>query len=301
MGKYDKTIKENLQPLLKSLASRIGLNIERGKIEIVKDKLQYTIEREPDFLFKVCHEDPSEDYIAQFDFQSLNDLTMPDRMLFYRNMIKLVLKLPVRQVVFYLGNDPLEMSDTLIEPDLYFKYPLYDIRIFSSNSFLQSNVPQEVLLAILGNFEGETPDKMMEKILNRLQELVKRKKDFQKFAFHLHVLSGLRKLQGIFQQKIKVMPLIYDIDIENDPIYLDGIQKGEKRGLEKGLEKGELKKATLTIEKMLIDGHLSIKRISDFVEETEAFVINIQQRLIQEGRILSNPQNGKSTRKKNDL
>ena len=52
MGKYDKLIKENLAYIIAPLALRIGIDLERGRIEIVKDKLQYTIEREPDFLFK---------------------------------------------------------------------------------------------------------------------------------------------------------------------------------------------------------------------------------------------------------
>jgi hypothetical protein len=298
MGKYDKTIKENLAPLLQSLAQRVGINLE-GRIEIVKDKLQYTIEREPDFLFRVCHEDTSKDFISQFDFQALNDLTMPDRMLFYRNIIKLVLKLPVRQVVFYLGNEPLIMNDCIDEPGLHFKYPLFDIRVFKAESFLQSDIPQEVLLAILGDFEGETPETMMEKILLRLQKLVKRKQDFQKFTFHLHVLAGLRKLQRIFQQKIKTMPLIYDIDIENDPIYLDGIEKGIEKGIELGEEKGELKKATLLIEKMLISDKLSIKRIADFVEESEAFVMSIQKQLIEEGKIIVSLKKKKTKPNKN--
>lgn len=285
MGKYDKLIKENLAYLIAPLALRIGIDLERGRIEIVKDKLQYTIEREPDFLFKICHDNPLEDYITQFDFQVPNDELMPDRMLFYRNLTKLIFKLPIRQVVFYLANEPMKMVNYLREHKLYFEYELYDIRIFTANSFLESDIPQEVLLAILGDFEGENPEQIMEKILLRLKSIVKKKKDFQKLTFQLHVLSGLRKLQRIFQQKIKTMPLTFDIDMEIDPIYLDGVKKGE------------IKKAALLVENLLLESKLSIKRIAEFVDETETFVLSIKNRLIQEGKFSVTPKNKKATHK----
>ena len=278
MGKYDKLIKENLSHVIGSLSNRMGINLERGHIELIKDKLQFTIEREPDFLFKVCHDNPLEDYITQFDFQMPNDMDMPDRMLFYRNLTKFVYKLPIRQIVFYIGYGPLIMPNFIKEPKLYFEYELYDIRIFKANSFLESSIPQEVLLAILGDFEGQTPEEMMEKILFRLKSLVKRKKDLQKFAFHLRILCGLRKLRKIYQQKIKAMPLIFDIEIETDPFYLDGVEVGEKNG--------EKRKATLMVEKLLLQRKRSVKYIANFVEETEAFVQSIQHRLIQEGRLV---------------
>ncbi len=277
MGKYDKLIKENLRYLVPSLARRMGIDLVRGRLETIKDKLQYTVEREPDFLFKVCHNDPSEDYIAQFDFQSGNDNNMPERMLFYRCLGKFVYQLPIRQIVFYIGNDPMTMVNSIDEPKLYYEYELYDIRIFSANWFLESDIPQEVLLAILGDFEGETPEIMMEKVILRLKKVSKRKKDFQKFIYQLHVLSDLRKLRPLFNKKIKTMPVLFDVDFSDDELYLDGIEVGEK--------KGEKKKATLLIEKLLLSRNASLQYIADFVEETEAFVLSIKRRLIQEGKL----------------
>jgi hypothetical protein len=275
MGKYDKLIKENLASIIAPLSRRMGIDLERGRIEIIKDKLQFTIEREPDFLFKVCHDDPSEDYVAQFDFQVPNDMEMPDRMLFYRNLVKLVLKLPIRQLVFYMADGPLLMVNYLREPKLYFEYELYDWRTFTANSFLESDIPQEVILAILGNFEGEAPEIMMEKIILRLKTVVKRKKDFEKFSFHLHVLSSLRKLQRIYQQKIRTMPISFDIDFEIDPFYIEGVEKGEKNT------------KTLMVQKLLLERRRTVKYIAELVEVAEAFVLSIQKTLIQEGKLLN--------------
>ncbi len=62
------------------------------------------------------------------------------------------------------------MENFIQEPNLFFKFELYDIREFSSSSFLESDIPEEVLLAILGNFEGETAEVIMDKVLLRLQK-----------------------------------------------------------------------------------------------------------------------------------
>ena len=273
MGKYDKLIKENLKYLVPSLARRMGIDLGRGRIETIKDKLQFTVEREPDCLFKVCHDNPSEDYVTQFDFQAGNDDNMPERMLFYRTLAKFVYKLPIRQLVFYIENDPMTMVNFIREPKLYFEYELYDIRIFTANSFLESDIPQEVLLAILGDFEGETPENMMEKVILRLKKVSKRKKDFQKFAFQLHVLSGLRKLHPIFNKKIKTMPVLFDIDFKDDQLYLDGREEGVKETI------------IFMIENLLIQNENSIKSIAKISDQTEAFVLSIKYRLIQEGKL----------------
>ena len=105
----------------------------------------------------------------------------------------------------------------------------------------------------------------------------------------MHVLSGLRKLQRIFQQKIKTMPLTFDIDMQIDPIYLDGVKDGVK--------KGEVKKAALLVENLLLESKLSIKRIAEFVDETETFVLSIKNRLIQDGKLSVTPKSKKTTQK----
>ena len=51
MGKYDKLIKESLSYLIKPFAKRVGIDLKNKRLEMIKDKLQQTLEREPDFLF----------------------------------------------------------------------------------------------------------------------------------------------------------------------------------------------------------------------------------------------------------
>ncbi len=275
MGKYDKLIKENLSYLVKSFAERMGIGLQNERLELIKDKLQQTVEREPDFLFIVRHSDPKKDYVSHFDFQVQNDMTMPERMLFYRCLIKYTHNKPVRQIVFYLGNEPLEMVNFLDEPNTTHKFELYDIRIFTANSFLESDIPQEILLAILGNFEGESSEIIMEKILLRLQKLVKRKKDFQKFAFQLHVLSGLRKLHKIYQLKIRNMPLHFDLDIENDPFYLEG----EEKGIEKGRDETKTKMDYNFVRNLLSQTDHSDEKIASLANVPLTFIEEVKKSL----------------------
>ncbi len=43
------------------------------------------------------------------------------------------------------------------------------------------------------------------------------------------------------------------------------------------------------IEKLLLESNWTVAYIAEFVEETEAFVLSIQKRLIQEGKLLNQP------------
>ena len=50
MGKFDKIIKENLSKMILPLAQLIGMDIAKGKIDMIKDKLQHTIDRRIDIV-----------------------------------------------------------------------------------------------------------------------------------------------------------------------------------------------------------------------------------------------------------
>jgi hypothetical protein len=68
------------------------------------------------------------------------------------------------------------------------------------------------------------------------------------------------------------MSLVIDIDIQNDPFYLDGIEEGKIR----------------LIENILISKTLPIKAIVLSTGITEEYILSIRKRLINEGRLKSN-------------
>ncbi len=73
---YDKIFKENIEELILPLAKKVlSLNLEN--LEELKDDLQTTIERKPDFLKKVVSNDKKQsDYILHIEFQTVDEPKM---------------------------------------------------------------------------------------------------------------------------------------------------------------------------------------------------------------------------------
>lgn len=77
---YDKIFRENMEELVVPLATKL-LNLSIPALEEIPDDLQVTVERKPDFLKKVIHTDPGENFILHFEFQTADDPGMAERML----------------------------------------------------------------------------------------------------------------------------------------------------------------------------------------------------------------------------
>jgi predicted transposase YdaD len=101
----------------------------------------------------------------------------------------------------------------------------------------------------------------------------------------LCVLTELRKLRPLFNKKVKTMPVLFDIDFKNDPFYLEGRVEGHEEGRVEGHEEGVKETIIFMIENLLIQNENSIKSIAKISDQTEAFVLSIKRRLIQEGKL----------------
>jgi hypothetical protein len=91
----------------------------------------------------------------------------------------------------------------------------------------------------------------------------------------------IRNLQRIYQQKIRAMPLVFNLDIEKDPIFIDGRETGVEQGIEQGIDI----KSMTTVEKCLLSRELSVERIADLVDVSIGYVLKIQERLKKEGKL----------------
>ncbi|MCU0355554.1 MAG: Rpn family recombination-promoting nuclease/putative transposase, partial [Cytophagales bacterium] len=121
---YDKIFKENLKKAFDELIPQLtGLRMEN--YEDLNPDFQRTIEQKTDYLFRVTNRD--ETYALQVEFQAKNDPDMLRRMLLYRSLIYHRENLTVRQVVFYVGKDALDMKNNLRQPSLSFNYRLIDM------------------------------------------------------------------------------------------------------------------------------------------------------------------------------
>jgi hypothetical protein len=189
---YDKIFKENIEEIILPLAEKL-LNIHPEKLEEIPDDLQRTIERKPDFLKKVLHKDPSKDYILQIEFQLEDDTEMVYRMSEYFTMLLRKYKLPVKQYVFFINTKPPIMPTHLQLEDLQFKFYLQNLQDIDYQLFIQSDKPEEVILAILANFGNVKSVDIIKIVLQRLQTLPTDTLRREKCVRQLEILSKLRK------------------------------------------------------------------------------------------------------------
>ena len=79
---YDRIFKENIEPMIPFIARRL-FGVEMiTESEDLKDKLQYTLEKEADYLQRIIHPNPTDDYILHVECQVKDDKEMLSRMLF---------------------------------------------------------------------------------------------------------------------------------------------------------------------------------------------------------------------------
>ena len=283
MADFDKILKENIEAVFLPLVEKmLGLSIKET-FEL-KDNLQITIKRETDFLKRVIDQDGKE-WILHLEFQTTNDPKMIYRMAEYRAILQRKYEIPVRQVVIYLGSEKPKMRTQLSEEEQITGFELKDIKNVSLQSTLDSDIPEEIILSILTDYEKSDAEKVIDQIIYKLQRSSKSESELSKSVQQLIVLSRLRKLEVKIKQKINDMPITYDI--KTDGLYNEGIregiqkgiQKGREEGLQKGIQKGREKNRFQIISKALSQSVLTIEQIAEIAEVSIDYVLSIQSEL----------------------
>ncbi len=154
----------------------------------------------------------------------------------------------------------MRMTTRLQMPAFEYSYELIDLQQISYQTFINSHIPEEVLLAILCNFEQTGPEKVIEEIFTKLRTLQESDLKFGRSIKQLSILSLLRDLQPLIIKRIQNMALT-NIDITKDYFY----QQGEKR------------KAEQIAAKLIKEG-LSNEVISRATELPESEIENLRQR-----------------------
>lgn len=229
------------------------------------DRIQYTKERKPDVLKKVT-DNQGDTFVLQIEFQVANEPTMVYRMLEYYAMLSRKYELPVHQYAIYLGKSKLRMATELQSINLSFRYSLLEIKAIDYNLFLKSNKPEEIVLAILANFDKEMPENALKKIIQRLDETTNGEFSFKKYFNQLRVLAQLRKLESKLKDIVMDSIAKY-IDEKRDVAYLIGQDKAR--------EQEQAKFVTNLLEKL----SLTVEQIADIAGVPVEFVINIKQKL----------------------
>lgn len=258
------------------------------------EKLHYTLEQEGDRFFLVDTGREEEKFIANIEWQVKNDSDMAERMLLYHAMRYKTDKIPIKGFVVYVGNEPLRMRDCIAHFQLQYGFELIDLRGFETSFFLQSNEPEEVIMALLTGFDsGEAKRELVKKILDKLHQLLDQQpRELQRRIRQMEVLGKLRDVQNIIIEEVENMATLYELyDIKTDIRYLQGVEegilqgekrgekKGEKRGIKKGLETGVIIGQTAIIEHMLLNHDFPASQIASLLGVSESMVALVQQRL----------------------
>jgi hypothetical protein len=99
-------------------------------------------------------------------------------------------------------------------------------------------VPEEVLLAVLGDYQPSEASTVLKAIIVKLSELVPRSLRLKRYIKQLEILSNLRNLQELTIKISEKMALVYDL--KTDVRYRQGIEQGIQLMIEKMLRKGKL-------------------------------------------------------------
>ncbi|MEO5359727.1 MAG: hypothetical protein H7843_04695 [Nitrospirota bacterium] len=237
--RYDKILKEILKDTVDTLITKvIGLKIVKSTA--IETKLQITNEREADFILQVELEDGSIS-LLHIELQTTNYSQMVYRELRYWLYLREVHGIYPMQYVFYIGNEPLTMEDSLSTETTSHRYKLIDMRDVDCEKFLYSDKPEEVIISILCNYQKKGVKIFIREILSRLEELVPEETLRGKYIRQVEVLSQLRDLQGEVCKEAEEMALVYDLerDIRFRQGRERGILEGEQRGLLKGEQRGQ--------------------------------------------------------------
>ena len=236
---FDRVIKENFrEPSIAFLKYLFGIDV--ADTQILPSKLQRTIpEREADMLVKVTTTE-GRVFIAHVEWQTVGDPDMRGRMLLYHALVFEIYKIEVLGFAIYLGNQKAGMLTHLIHGNLSYSFELIDPRQLDPYVFLQSKLPEEIILAILaGSINNDRRD-IIRKIISKLARLLKGdEQELKRRIQQLEILSLLRDEQKLVNEEEQRMALT--IDFTKDIRYQQGIEVGVEEGMEKGIKKKSYK------------------------------------------------------------
>lgn len=256
-NQYDKIVRENLEDIfIPFIISKLGFKVTVE--EILPDKLHTTEEREMDLLLKL-KDDEGNIILLHVEFQSKPDYEMIWRMVEYHGFITRKYKLPVKHFLIDLDSGNANIATQLDDKYNFKGFEIIKLLDIDYSKMITSQVPAEVILAILGNFEGKKPEAIIKAIAKRLNEVSKSDAELKKYIAQLNVLSRLRNYQDLITHTIsKNMPIIFDI--ENDSLVKEGVSRAKRKA----------------IEKMLLLTTLSVYEIAIIQDVEETFVYEIK-------------------------
>ncbi len=265
---YDRIFRENASSIFIPLIE-LELGIDIVKYEPLELKLTKTMEREVDCLYKI-YDHQGESSLLHLEFQTRNNPEMLARIQEYHGIIYRRYQMPIRHIVVYLGKRKSTMKSTLASNLVFTGFDMINITEIDSRQLISSQIPEVVVMALLGNFEIDDLEEVLTEILNKLKKLTDSQEKLKKYINQLVILARIRNLENIISQKLAIMPIHYNV--EKDGLYLQGMEKGMEKGIDIGVAKSAWKmfKAGNSIEIIADTLDLTIRQVKAFIKEWEA-------------------------------
>ena len=268
---FDRIFKENAPSIFMPIIER-KFCIDIASYEILSSELPRTIGRSVDFFCKITGKDGKEE-LLHIEFQTADDYEMLERVGEYHGIMFRKHRLPIRHIVIFLGKGKSRMRTELREEEVYRGFELINTNDLNTNELLSSQVPEVIILAILGDYEKEQVEPVLRLILRGLKAASRSDAELRKYVQQLLLLSKLRKLSEIADKIIQEMLITYDYT--EDIYYKRGVEAAQKQ-IEQEREKAKQEKIAI-IQSLLSIGSLSIAQIAEVVNVTEEFVENISK------------------------
>jgi len=222
-------------------------------------KLPKLFEREADLVVEY------EGEIYHLELQSTDDSKMGLRTLYYHLLIlDNYGKIP-HQAVVYVGEKSLRKMSSIVKTNsLRFEYRLIDLNKVDCSLLLTSNEPSDWILSILCKMEKE--DKTLKELLRKFLTLPRSKRD-KYINLLLHIARLRPKRLNILHREVEKMPIT--IDIEKDPLFLKGVEKGLEKAKKEDVINlyKELKLPPEQIAKIL---KVSVDKVRKWIKEFES-------------------------------
>jgi predicted transposase YdaD len=224
MHEYDVVLKVLLQRSFRSITGKEvirWLPTELPKVQNLRiDLLGETAEGE----------------LIQIEVQSTNDPAIAFRMLDYLVLVTRAHGRVPKQILLYVGRDPLRMPAQFEWADGVARFALLDIRELNGDALIASPELSDNVLGILAQLNNSRD------ALRRILEKVaaSRREEAEYYYRALLILAGLRGLETVVQEEAQHMSLEIDIS-ENKvlgPAYRRAVEEGREKGRQEGLQKG---------------------------------------------------------------
>lgn len=225
----------------------------KSDMEIIDKEFTRIESRDADLLFK------NGDEVVHIEIQNDNHKQMHLRMhRYYSDILFEYEEYKVSQYLLYIGKYSCSMISKIKRDKIDYSYDIIDFKDLPCESFLNSNDPSAIALAILCDFEGKDKQVVVNTILKKLRDL----NDERGYSNYLRIVNIYSTNRGL-EREVKKGSKMFNFDLEKTPLYQIGMEKGISDGMAKGISQGKketkLQDAMIMIDKFNISIDLIIK------------------------------------------